>query len=405
MKTIKETNTLPEIIHLPKEQWQGTIVPLRYTTEEYYDVTVEEEKSGYNIKMEKCKFMTPVSHYPEEYDFPDKLYQEHWEKAYAWGIVEKEGDKQKLLACIETCPEEWSNRLMVTELWVHESLQRKGVGHALMAIAKEQAILEHRRAIILETQSCNTAAISFYQKEGFQLIGFDNCCYSNNDIERKEVRLDLGYFPRRKHKVTREDVLIRQEEEGEYHQTEEVALKAFWNKHGLGCNEHLLIHKMRSSDVYVPQLSRVAVVENEITGVICYTKSLLINEEKEKEILTFGPLCVAPKWQGCGIGGMLLEDTLKAAKDLGYEGVVIFGDPDYYPLHGFKTCDHFGITTMDGSNFDAFMGIELVEGGLSNFGGKFKEADIFEELSEEENEEFTKGFDAPAKQKFPGQWD
>lgn len=33
------------------------------------------------------------------------------------------------------------------------------------------------------------------------------------------------------------------------------------------------------------------------------------------------------------------------------------GEPDYYPLHGFHTCDKFGITTMDGKNFDGFMGI------------------------------------------------
>lgn len=83
---------------------------------------------------------------------------------------------------------------MVTELWVHEKLRRQGVGRRLMAVAKEQAASERRRAIILETQSCNTAAISFYEKEGFQLIGFDNCCYSNHDREKREVRIDMGYF-------------------------------------------------------------------------------------------------------------------------------------------------------------------------------------------------------------------
>lgn len=83
---------------------------------------------------------------------------------------------------------------MVTELWVHEDFRRQGIGHRLMAVAKEQAAKEHRRAVILETQSCNTAAISFYEKEGFELIGFDSCCYSNNDRERKEVRIDMGYI-------------------------------------------------------------------------------------------------------------------------------------------------------------------------------------------------------------------
>lgn len=397
------------IIPLPKEQWKGTSIPMRYTTEEYYDVDMQKTADGYDIAIHKKKFDTPVTHFPEEHDFPDKLYQDHWEKAYAWGIVEEKDGKQDLLACIETCPEEWSNRLMVTELWVHEKIRRQGVAHALMAVAKEQAVLENRRAVILETQSCNVGAIAFYQKEGFEPIGFDTCCYSNRDVERKEVRINMGYFPRRKQKVTRDDIVIRKEEPCEYHKTEEMTLKAFWNKHHLGCNEHLLVHKLRKSDVYLPELSRVAVVGDEIVGAICYSKAWLKKNkesiEQIKEILTFGPLCVAPEWHGCGVGGLLLEETLALAKEAGYEGVVIFGEPDYYPRHGFQTCDHFGITTADGKNFDAFMGIELVEGGLANFGGKFYESEVFEDLPEAENEEFTKGFDAPVKRKFPCQWD
>ncbi len=433
------------IIPLPKEQWKGTVIPMRYTTEEYYDVDMQKVTDGYEIAIHRKKFDTPVTHFPEEYDFPDKLYQDHWEKAYAWGIVEEKDGRQEMIACIETCPEEWSNRLMITELWVHEKIRRQGVAHALMAVAKEQAVLEHRRAIILETQSCNVGAITFYQKEGFGPIGFDTCCYGNRDVERKEVRINMGYFPRRKQKVTREDIVIRREEPDEYHKTEEMILKAFWNKYHLGCNEHFLVHKLRQSDVYVPELSKVAVVGDEIVGVICYSKAWLkragddttertdeyadhaddvgnctercesstpdqreccdTEEEQVKEILTFGPLCVAPGWQGCGVGGLLLEETLALAKESGYEGVVILGEPDYYPRHGFLTCDHFGITTAEGKNFDAFMGIELVEGGLANFGGKFYESEIFEDLPEAENEEYTKKFDAPDRRRFPGQWD
>lgn len=183
-----------EIVSLPKEQWQGTIIPMRYTTHKYIDVVIQNKETGVDIKLEEKLLDEPISHYPEEYDFPDKLYQEHWEKAYAWGVL----NEGKLIACIETCPEEWSNRLMITELWVHEDYRRKGIAHQLMAVAKEQARLECRRAIILETQSCNVGAISFYKTEGFQIIGFDTCCYSNNDIERKEVRLDLGIIIQKK---------------------------------------------------------------------------------------------------------------------------------------------------------------------------------------------------------------
>ncbi|MBQ9118614.1 MAG: GNAT family N-acetyltransferase [Lachnospiraceae bacterium] len=179
-----------KIVPLPKDQWAGTPIPMGYTTKEYYDVVITRQENGFTMTMEKKRFDTPVTHTPEEYDFPDKLYEEHWTGAYAWGVIEN----GELIATIETDPENWSNRLRVTELWVAPEYQKQGLGHALMEIAKEQARIENRRAIILETQSCNVNAIGFYLHEGFTLIGFDSCCYASNDLERKEVRIELGYF-------------------------------------------------------------------------------------------------------------------------------------------------------------------------------------------------------------------
>ena len=75
-----------------------------------------------------------------------------------------------------------------------EELRGKGLGKRLMDKAKEVAKKQKRRAIILETQSCNTNAIGFYLHQGFELIGFDTCCYTNNDIGRREVRINLGFF-------------------------------------------------------------------------------------------------------------------------------------------------------------------------------------------------------------------
>ena len=30
--------------------------------------------------------------------------------------------------------------------------------------------------------------------QGFEIIGFDTCCYTNDDIGRREVRINLGFF-------------------------------------------------------------------------------------------------------------------------------------------------------------------------------------------------------------------
>lgn len=183
-----------EIVNLPKDKWKGHIIPIKYTTNEYYDVNIDKTEKGFKIGIEKKVFKESVTHTPEEYDFPDKLYEDHWENAYAWGVL-VDGN---LVAAIETDPEIWSNRLRITELWVADEYQKQGIGHALIEMAKEQLRRERRRAIILETQSCNVNAIDFYLHEGFTLIGFDSCCYKNNDLDRKEVRLELGWFPQAK---------------------------------------------------------------------------------------------------------------------------------------------------------------------------------------------------------------
>lgn len=181
-----------EIITLPKERWKGVPIPLVTRSDSYYDVEITPmNQEGCTIHLVRKKAEREIIHTPEEYDFPDCLYQDHWERAEAYGIV---GENGELLACIEVCPEEWSNRLMVTELWVDDSLQKQGIGKKLMDKAKEIAKFQNRRAIILETQSCNTNAIGFYLHQGFELIGFDKCCYTNKDIERREVRINLGYF-------------------------------------------------------------------------------------------------------------------------------------------------------------------------------------------------------------------
>ena len=149
------------------------------------------------MKIEKKDFTEPVTHTPEEYDFPDKLYEEHWENAYAWGVLVND----ELVAAIETDQELWSNRLRITELWVAEKYQKQGIGHALIEMAKEQARRERSRAIILETQSCNVNAVDFYQHEGFSLIGMDTCCYKNNDLAKKRSKIRIWMVSRRKEKI------------------------------------------------------------------------------------------------------------------------------------------------------------------------------------------------------------
>ena len=135
--------------------------------------------------------------------------------------------------------------------------------------------------------------------------------------------------------------------------------RAFWNMHGPGCNEHFLVHMLRESEDYLPEFSRVAELDGEIVGVIMYSCATVVDGEKVHEVVTFGPLCTEPTLQNSGVGALLLAETLPLLKEAGYPGVVIFGEPDYYPKRGFVTCDHFGITDPEGKNYTSLLAYKL----------------------------------------------
>ncbi len=181
---------MTDIRYLDKSVWKGHILPMDYRTTSYYDVTIDRTASGFHVAMTltDCSAQ-PITHTAEEYDYPDRLYEDYRPGANAYGILDDDG---MLIGAIETEAEAWSNRLRVHELWVDARYRKQGLGRALLNHAKDEARRDHRRMLMLETQSCNTNAIGFYLHEGLSLIGFDACCYANNDLERKEVRIELG---------------------------------------------------------------------------------------------------------------------------------------------------------------------------------------------------------------------
>ncbi|MDO5434732.1 MAG: GNAT family N-acetyltransferase [Clostridia bacterium] len=179
------------------------------------------------------------------------------------------------------------------------------------------------------------------------------------------------------------DIIIRKETEKDYIETEAMTRRAFWNKYRPGCDEHLLVHKMRSHPDYLPEFSRVAEIDGQIAGTIMYFKAKIIAGDREITVPSFGPLCTDHKWKNHGIGSKLLEETLPLIKAAGYPGVIIFGEPEYYPKHGFVRAGSLGLTDMDGNAWDAFLAWESEPGSLRIPGGKFRESSV-DDLPEEE---------------------
>jgi predicted N-acetyltransferase YhbS len=153
---------------------------------------------------------------------------------------------------------------------------------------------------------------------------------------------------------------IRNEEETDYERVEEITRKAFWNLYIPGCNEHYLVHVMRSHQDFLPELDLVIEVDHQVIGNIMYTKAKLVDESgEEKEILTFGPVSIMPEYQRTGYGKMLMEHSFEQAAALGYDVIVIFGNPNNYVSRGFKSCKKYNICLADGIYPAAMMVKEL----------------------------------------------
>jgi predicted N-acetyltransferase YhbS len=143
------------------------------------------------------------------------------------------------------------------------------------------------------------------------------------------------------------EIKLRLEEEKDYKIVGNLTREAFWNVHFPGCDEHLLIHNLRKADEFIEKLDFVAIYDNKIVGNIVYVESKIINNGKEHTILTFGPLSILPEYQNNGIGGKLINHTIKLSKEMGYKAIIIYGDPEYYQRFGFKESKEYNITNKD----------------------------------------------------------
>ena len=102
-----------------------------------------------------------------------------------------EGDR--FIGFVEGFLEKWNNRYRISNICVFDHADRRsGVGMKLMETILAEAVRSGARMAVLETQSFNHKAISFYKKNGFQIIGFDRYAYSNSGPEEHNMRIEMG---------------------------------------------------------------------------------------------------------------------------------------------------------------------------------------------------------------------
>ncbi len=168
------------IKELDREAYKGQEYRAEIVSDRY--LSVEPDEKGFAVRW-------VMSGEPLRMSIRDVMLEDWLENPTAYGAFE--GDR--LVGFAEGFLEKWNNRYRITNICVFDSAERrKGTGTRLMAAMLEEAIRSGARMAVLETQNFNFKAISFYQKNGFEIIGFDRYAYSNRDPEEHNVRIEMG---------------------------------------------------------------------------------------------------------------------------------------------------------------------------------------------------------------------
>ncbi|MDO4278961.1 MAG: N-acetyltransferase [Lachnoclostridium edouardi] len=196
---------------------------------------------------------------------------------------------------------------------------------------------------------------------------------------------------------------IRNEQKSDYEKVEKITRDAFYNLYVPGCTEHYLVHIMRDHQDFIQELDFVLELNGEVIGNIMYTKARLVDEDGgEKEILTFGPICVMPEYQRMGYGKMLIEHSFTHAVNLGYDTVVIFGSPVNYVSRGFKSCKKYNICIENGKYPSAMMVKELLPGALGEKKWVYYDSPVMA-VSEKEAQKYDDALEKKEKEYRPSQ--
>lgn len=161
------------------------------------------------------------------------------------------------------------------------------------------------------------------------------------------------------------DILIRTETTADHSVVSQLHALAFGQE-----NEGKLVDLLRQDDSFVPELSIVAVLNEEVIGHILFSKIEIVGSAGQKTgSLALAPMGVLPKYQKSGIGGKLIRAGLEMAKELGFQSVIVLGHKDYYPRFGFEPAEKWAIGTHYEVPSEYFMGLELFPGALSDVRG------------------------------------
>lgn len=133
-----------------------------------------------------------------------------------------------------------------------------------------------------------------------------------------------------------------------------------------------LVEEIRSKRFYVPELELVMVNEEDcVIGYAMFSRFHL-EGKYENQLLLLSPVAVKTELQRQHISKELIEEGFVRATEMGYEAVIVEGNPQNYHARGFQTSYNYGIVAgsqIGIPSVECLMVKELVKGSLEKIKG------------------------------------
>ena len=202
------------------------------------------------------------------------------------------------------------------------------------------------------------------------------------------------------------DITIRLETAEDRAAVENLVRESFWNVYRPGASEHYVLHVLRDDPAFVKELDFVMERGGELIGQNIFMRTIIETDTGGTlEVLTMGPICVAPAYKRRGYGKRLLDFSLERAAGLGYGAVLFEGNIAFYGKSGFDYASRFGIRYHDlPADADAsfFLCRELIPGYLEGITGVYQTPPGYY-VDDADVEAFDRRFPPKEKLRLPGQ--
>jgi predicted N-acetyltransferase YhbS len=202
------------------------------------------------------------------------------------------------------------------------------------------------------------------------------------------------------------DIIIRLEKKVEYREVEKLVRESFWNVYKPGCSEHYVLHVLRDDPAFVKELDFVMEKDGRLIGQNVFVRTVInADDGRDIDVLTMGPICIAPELKRKGYGKLLLDYSLEKAAEMGFGAVLFEGNIDFYGKSGFDYARKFGIRYHDlaeGADDSFFLCKELIPGYLDEVIGVYQTPQAYY-VDDADVNEFDRMFPEKEKLKLPGQ--